>query len=335
MNILNFSTKLLHYLPSEMAHHLALYGLKLLHKTGSLKFFLDYEKINEENKVPVELNNLPPLRNKVGVAAGLDKNGDFIDCLADLGIGFIEVGTVTPRPQSGNPKPRIFRDKKEKALLNRLGFNNKGVEYLVKRLQERTTTAIVGTSVGKNFDTPNDRAHEDYIICIDKVYQYSDYIAINISSPNTENLRDLSKKNYLRFLLNKIKLKQDELSLLHGYKPIYIKISPDEDDNNIKEICLSILDTKLDGIICTNTTAIHNNKYGKGGISGEPLRQKSTETLSYVKGIVGTDLHLIASGGVMSVSDYQEKIDSGADLVQIYTGFIYEGPQLIKDILNY
>ena len=335
MNILNIFTKLLHYFPSEMAHNIALYGLKLLHVTGLLNYFLDYKNKLQTQEDQVVLSSKLVLKNRIGIAAGLDKNGDFIDCLGALGVGFIEIGTVTPRPQDGNPKPRIFRDKEEKALINRLGFNNKGVDYLVERLKKRKTSIIVGTSIGKNFDTPNHRAHEDYLVCLEKVFQYTDYIAINISSPNTANLRELSQKNYLKYFLNEIKLKHDELTSLHGDRPVFIKISPDEDFDNLKEICLSILDTELDGMICTNTSADHKNKNGAGGLSGKPLRQKATEKLSFVKGIAGKDLNLIASGGVMSVSDYQEKINSGADLVQIYTGFIYEGPKLIKDLLNH
>ena len=326
---MNLILKIIKNFPPEASHLIALYALKILHKFKLLGFLTTKPKHEKYAHCGLIFSN------RLGTAAGLDKNGDFIDCLGALGIGFIEIGTVTPRPQDGNPKPRIFRDKKEKALINRLGFNNKGVDYLVERLKKRKTSIIVCTSIGKNFDTPNHRAHEDYLVCLEKVYQYSDYIAINISSPNTANLRELSKKNYLKFLLNEIKLKHDGLTSLHGYRPKFIKISPDEDLDNLKEICLSILDTVLDGMICTNTSADHKNKNGAGGLSGKPLRQKATEKLSFVRGIAGKDLNLIASGGVMSVSDYQEKINSGADLVQIYTGFIYEGPKLIKDLLNH
>ena len=260
MNILSISTKLLHYLPSEMAHHIALNGLKLLHVTGLLNYFLNYKKKLHVDKRQIVLSSKLVLKNRVGIAAGLDKNGDFIDCLGALGIGFIEIGTVTPRPQDGNPKPRIFRDKKEKALINRLGFNNKGVDYLVERLKKRKNFNNCRYKYRKKTLILLTTEHEDYLVCLEKVYQYSDYIAINISSPNTANLRELSKKNYLKFLLNEIKLKHDGLTSLHGYRPIFIKISPDEDLDNLKEICLSILDTELDGMICTNTSADHKTK---------------------------------------------------------------------------
>ena len=271
---------------------------------------------------------------KVGIAAGLDKNGDYIDCLAALGISFIEVGTVTPKPQNGNPKPRIFRNVKDKSLLNRLGFNNKGVDYLVERLKKRNTSIFVGSSIGKNFDTPNDKASDDYIYCLKRVYEFSDYIAINISSPNTKNLRELSTEENLNFLLNKIKTEHNILSSLHGYKPIFVKISPDETFKNLKSICESILLNNIDGIICSNTTVDHDHENGLGGLSGAPLKNKSNSSLENIKNLVGDKLPIIASGGVMTSADYLEKLDKGANLVQIYTGFIFEGPKLIKDILN-
>ncbi len=272
--------------------------------------------------------------NMVGIAAGLDKNGDYIDCLASLGIGFIEVGTVTPKAQEGNPKPRIFRNKKEKALLNRLGFNNKGVNYLVEKLKKRQSKVILGSSIGKNFDTPNDKAYEDYIYCLEKVYEFSDYIAVNVSSPNTKELRKLSSKDFFDFLLKELKDSRTKLCSKFGYRPIFIKISPDETQENLKLICQSIVSNQMDGIICSNTTVNHDEKYGSGGLSGSPLRTLSNENLTFVRSEVGEKFPIIASGGVMSVEDYQEKLHLGADLVQIYTGFIYEGPKLIQDIIK-
>ncbi len=331
MKLFTIFTKILHYLPSEMSHYVALKGLKILYLTGLLKLLI------KPRQYPlIKFNSLciKKLKNKVGIAAGLDKNGDYIDCLADLGVGFIEIGTVTPRPQKGNPKPRIFRDRKQKSLINRLGFNNKGVDYLVKKLRNRNSKIIIGTSIGKNFDTPNKNAYKDYIFCLEKVYEFSDYIAVNISSPNTQDLRELSSTEYLDELLKKLKFKQHQLSLLHGYKPIFIKLSPDETSKNLKIICDSIMNNKLDGIICSNTTVDHNNKNGVGGLSGSPLKDKSTDSLIAIRSIVGNNLPIIASGGVMSVEDYQEKISAGADIVQLYTGFIFEGPKLIKDIVN-
>ena len=334
MKILGFFTKLLHFLPSEFSHDLALNALKFLYVTGTLNLLLPTQEKNKVKALGKKSNFLESLKNKVGFAAGLDKNGDYIDCLAALGVGFIEVGTVTPKPQSGNPKPRLFRNRKERSLINRLGFNNKGVDHLVKNLQNKKSNIVVGTSIGKNFDTSNEVAYEDYLLCLEKVYEYSDYIAVNISSPNTENLRQLSSDNFLRTLLTKIKSKQNVLSSSNSYKPIFIKLSPDEELDNLKDICNLILELKLDGIICSNTTVDHLNKDGKGGLSGSPLKEKSSEKLRFIKNIVGDNIPIIASGGVMSVQDYYEKIDFGADLVQVYTGFIYEGPKLIYDLVN-
>lgn len=331
MHLISFFTKVLHYLPSEISHYLALEGLKFLYSTGILRFlFKPDNKIVKDHSI-CDLGNIS---NKVGIAAGLDKNGDYIDCLAALGVGFIELGTVTPKPQPGNSKPRIFRNKKNKSILNRLGFNNKGVDYLVKKLKERKSRVLIGSSIGKNFDTPNDKAYLDYITCMEKVYEYSDYVAVNISSPNTKDLRELSRKNYLNNLLSRIKVKQKDLSLIHGYKPIFLKISPDENFDSLGIICETILKNELDGIICSNTTNVHKEKNGFGGLSGKPLKNLATNKLIQVKQIIGDKAKLIASGGVMTPEDFQEKIDAGADLVQIYTGFIYEGPKLIVEIQN-
>ena len=332
MRIISFFTKLLHYVPSELAHNIALFGLKTLHITGVLRFIIDNDSKNKIDK-SIKLGNLS-FKNGVGIAAGLDKNGDYIDCLAALGVGFIELGTVTPKPQSGNSKPRIFRNIKERSILNRLGFNNKGVDYLVENLKNKKSDIVVGSSIGKNFDTPNSLAHLDYIICLEKVYEHSDYIAVNISSPNTKDLRQLSDVEYFNKLISELRNKQIELSKIHGYKQMFIKISPDEELHKLEMICNKILEKKIDGLICSNTTVQHNEPNGPGGLSGSPLKEKSTIILKLVNERLGDKLAIIASGGVMSASDYFEKIDSGADLVQIYTGFIYEGPKLIQDILS-
>ncbi len=307
--------------------------------TGLLKVLLkkDYHLDVSRSFIESVQNQtkLKNLRSRLGIAAGLDKNGEYIDCLAALGIGFIEVGTVTPRPQTGNDKPRVFRNIKDRSILNRLGFNNKGVDSLVARLKKKKSDIPVGVSIGKNFDTPLEKAQEDYLICMKKVYEYSDYLAINISSPNTKNLRDLSGQDYLNNLLGELKKLQKELCIKHGYRPLYLKISPDETNDVIENICKSIIDNNLDGIICCNTTIQHNDKNGEGGVSGTPLFEKSTECLKKVKEIVGEELPIIASGGVMSAQDFQEKLCSGANLVQIYTGFIFEGPELIQNIRNH
>ena len=336
MKVLTLFTKMLHYLPGEIAHSVALNSLKIFNFFGLTKLLdfsensLDKEELLKKDKKLIFKN----FKNKLGFAAGLDKNGDFIDCLASLGVGFIELGTVTPKPQSGNKKPRLFRDKKNLALINRMGFNNKGLNHLIKQLKNSKSNIPLGISIGKNFDTPNNKAYKDYLICLDAVYSYADYIAVNISSPNTKDLRDLSQKNNLDFLLNEIKEKQKELSVKYGYRPIFLKISPDESENQLMSICNSIKTFGVDGVICTNTSVQHDNQYGSGGISGKPLRKSSSNHIKFVRKYLGNDIPLIASGGVMAAEDYQEKLDLGADLVQIYTGFIYKGPALVSDILK-
>ncbi|MEL0244028.1 MAG: dihydroorotate dehydrogenase (quinone) [Gammaproteobacteria bacterium] len=333
IKLFSFLTKILHLLPGEISHFIALRGLKAMHTTGLLKLLIPQKNKKKSQSIFVT-ENFKNISNRLGIAAGLDKNGQYIDCLAALGIGFIEIGTVTPKPQNGNPKPRLFRNKKEKSLTNRLGFNNNGVSALVKCLEKKKSSIKIGISIGKNFDTPNEDAHIDYTYCMDKLYMYADYLAINISSPNTAELRELGKDKFLLNLLNKIEDKRSELIHFHGYKPIFVKISPDESEKTLTQICSSIITCNMDGIICSNTTVDHDNKNGPGGLSGAPLKNKSTSILKFIKKISGDKISIIASGGVMSSMDYIEKINAGADLVQIYTGFIYEGPKLIKDILN-
>ena len=272
--------------------------------------------------------------NDLGLAAGLDKNGDYIDSLAALGFGFLEIGTVTPKAQPGNRKPRLFRIKSAKALINKMGFNNKGVDYLASKLRRKKTKIPIGVSIGKNFDTPNELAHKDYIFCLDRIYEFADYLAINISSPNTKGLRDLETEKELDSLLARIKRRQIYLADNHGYKPLFLKISPDNNEESLKNICEAIKNNSIDGLICSNTTTDHNYLSGSGGLSGKPLMKLSTKALSLSRKFLGDGFPIIASGGVMSVKDYEEKLEYGADLVQIYTGFIYQGPQLIDEILN-
>tara|TARA_B100000989_G_scaffold282456_1_gene247529 strand:+ start:373 stop:1383 length:1011 start_codon:yes stop_codon:yes gene_type:complete len=332
MNLLSFITKIFHFLPEEISHYLALKGLKMIHSVGLLKLLIGNKTLDK--KVSNNPNDLRLLENKLGIAAGLDKNGEYIDCLTALGIGFLEVGTVTPVKQDGNPKPRLFRNRKDKSLLNRLGFNNNGVEALVENLKRRNSNITLGVSIGKNFSTPNESAYKDYLFCLEKVYQHSNYIAINISSPNTKDLRKLSDVDILEDLLLKIKEKQNQLSQTFKYVPIFVKISPDENEEALKHICKCIIKCNIDGIISSNTTINHNDINGHGGLSGLPLKDEATKKLIFIKKLVGNKLPIIASGGVMSASDYKEKIDAGADLVQVYTGFIFEGPKLIQDILD-
>ena len=272
--------------------------------------------------------------NPLGLGAGLDKNGDYVDCLSALGFGFIEIGTVTPKPQYGNKKPRLYRDKASRAIINRMGFNNKGVDYLVKKLKKRKSDIPIGVSIGKNFDTPNNLALNDYLYCLDRVFEEADYIAINISSPNTKDLRKFEIESELNKLLKPIKERHLKLTKQYEYKPLLLKVSPDNDKKAIENICNTLVKFSIDGLICTNTSINHNHISGSGGISGKPLMATSTETLRLARKFLGNEFPIIASGGVMSKEDYLQKIEAGADLVQIYTGFIYEGPKLINDIIN-
>jgi dihydroorotate dehydrogenase len=304
---------------------LALEGLKVITYLGF--------KIKNNNPTSVSFLGID-LDNTLGLAAGLDKNGDYIDSLSALGFGHIEIGTVTPKPQLGNKKPRLFRIRSEKALINNMGFNNKGVDYLVRKVEKRNSSTPLGISIGKNLDTPMDSALEDYLICLDKVYLLADYIAINISSPNTKNLRDLQSETYIDNLLSSIKDRQSVLNSTQGYTPILIKISPDMSLDELKIVSASVLQNKLDGIICANTTSSHNHPSGKGGLSGGPLFELSTNALAVLRGFVGPDLPIIASGGVIDLETFEEKINKGANVAQIYTGFIYEGPSLVDEIIN-
>ena len=304
---------------------MALEGLKVITYLGF--------KIKNNNPTSVSFLGID-LDNTLGLAAGLDKNGDYIDSLSALGFGHIEIGTVTPKPQSGNKKPRLFRIRSEKALINNMGFNNKGVDYLVRKVEKRNSSTPLGISIGKNLDTPMDSALEDYLICLDKVYLLADYIAINISSPNTKNLRDLQSETYIDNLLSSIKDRQSVLNSTKGYTPILIKISPDMSLDELKIVSASVLQNKLDGIICANTTSSHNHPSGKGGLSGGPLFELSTNALAVLRGFVGPDLPIIASGGVIDLETFEEKINKGANVAQIYTGFIYEGPSLVDEIIN-
>jgi dihydroorotate dehydrogenase len=313
-----------------MAHSLALNSLNLLHKTKLLNIF--FPKIVNKNYQFLGLR----FNNRLGTAAGLDKNGDFIDCLGDLGFGFLEVGTVTPLPQPGNPKPRVFRLFKENAVINRLGFNNKGVDYLVKNLKRRKYKGIVGVNIGANKNSKGEQRIDDYITCFNKVAKYSDYITINISSPNTPGLRNLHDEENIKNLIDLI---EQRASILEFTKPIFIKISPDESIEIVKSIAACIQSSKLSGLIVSNTTInkdmLKNIKFKNydGGLSGSPLMARSTELLNSINNEY-PDLPMIGVGGVMNKEDFNKKLESGASLVQIYTGFIIHGPKIVKNILN-
>ena len=277
----------------------------------------------------------------VGLAAGLDKNAEHLDALAKLGFSFIEVGTVTPRPQLGNAKPRLFRLPEAQALINRMGFNNHGVDALVVNIQKARYRGILGINIGKNKDTPLAQAVDDYLHCLAKVYLHASYVTINISSPNTPDLRQLQLGDYFKQLLNELREEQLQLSDIHQrYVPLVVKLSPDESDETLKEMADVIVSLGIDGIIATNTTcardAVHDLPHGKeeGGLSGQPLLTQSTHCLQVLKRVVGDDVTLIGVGGIDNPAAANEKLQAGASLLQIYTGLIYQGPALIKSLVN-
>ena len=279
--------------------------------------------------------------NPVGLAAGLDKNGEAIDGLAALGFGFLEIGTTTPRPQPGNPKPRIFRIPQANALINRLGFNNLGVDHLIANVQRAQYRGILGINIGKNFDTPIERAAEDYLICMRKVYAHASYITVNISSPNTQNLRTLQGADALDDLLKQLKAEQAQLADQHGkYVPLALKIAPDLSAEQIQSIAELLMRHRIDGVIATNTTLDREAVVGMphaeetGGLSGAPVREKSTAVIRALHQALAGALPIIGVGGIVSGADAQEKINAGAQLVQIYTGMIYRGPDLVAEAIE-
>ena len=315
--------------PPELSHSIALNSLNILYKLKLLSFFKP--KIKNKNYELFGLN----FKNKLGTAAGLDKNGDFIDCLGGLGFGFLEVGTVTPLPQTGNPKPRVFRLFKEQAVINRLGFNNKGVDHLVKNLKKRSFDGVVGVNIGANKDSKGQRRIDDYLECLRKVSNFSDYVTINISSPNTPGLRDLHNTENIKKLIFVV---EQEIEKINFLRPVFLKISPDESFELIQNIAEMIESSTLTGLIISNTTLSRDgiqdkDQHIKGGLSGAPLMNKSTKILNLVNNNY-PNLALIGVGGVMSKSDFDKKIDSGASLVQIYTGFIIKGPKIVMEILK-
>ncbi len=326
----NFGQKLLLSLPPELAHDIAIAFLPLMPCQQALA--------QDEMK----LLGLT-FKNRVGLAAGLDKNGDALTAWRKLGFGAVEIGTVTPMAQSGNPKPRLFRLKSHKAIINRMGFNNRGIDYLIKNLEEyrlnNSDGPIIGVNIGKNAWTSIECAVDDYVICLKKAYALADYIAVNISSPNTKNLRSLQNKNELALLLERLKETQSQLQTVHNkYTPIIIKIAPDMSDEEIIE-CTEIFNQfSIDGVIATNTTisreSVKNSVHGNelGGLSGAPLKHQSTKVLRLFREQLPNSIPIIASGGVMSADDACEKLIAGASLVQIYSGFIYQGPELLISI---
>lgn len=279
--------------------------------------------------------------NRVGLAAGLDKNGEAIDGLAKLGFGFLEIGTVTPRPQPGNPKPRLFRLPEQEALINRLGFNNHGVDALLANVRAAKYRGILGINIGKNAATPIERAAEDYLACLDQVYPLASYVTVNISSPNTRNLRQLQGDAELDALLGALKLRQSQLSEQHGrYVPLALKIAPDLDDDQIAGIAAALRRHRIDAVIATNTTldrtAVSGHPCAKetGGLSGAPLFERSTAVVAALARALANELPIIAVGGIVDGAKAKAKIAAGAQLVQLYSGLIYRGPELVRECIK-
>ncbi len=335
MNIYPLLRPLLFSLDPELAHEVTLKLLKLSDSSG-LSALL-YPTLPEK---PVEVMGLH-FKNPVGLAAGLDKNGDYINALDALGFGFIEIGTVTPRPQPGNPKPRLFRLPEHEAIINRMGFNNTGIDHLLAQAQHSGYSGILGINIGKNFDTPIEEATEDYLMGLRKAYTSASYITINISSPNTKNLRQLQQGDEIRRLVANLKNEQLSLEQEYGfYVPLAIKIAPDLTDEEISHIASLLLDFEIDGVIATNTTisreaiAEHPLAQEAGGLSGAPVKTASTRVVKGLAAELQDKVAIIAAGGILSAEDAQEKLNAGASLVQVYSGLIYKGPQLIADIVR-
>lgn len=319
-------------LSPERAHELTLSLLKSAHKIGLARQHIAPK--------PVTCMGIE-FPNPVGLAAGLDKNGAYIDALAAMGFGFIEIGTITPRPQAGNPQPRLFRIPEAKAIINRMGFNNDGVDQLIENVKSSKFKGILGINIGKNADTPVENAVDDYLICLEKVYHYASYITVNISSPNTKNLRSLQSGDALTELLETLKQRQLELAeQYHHYVPLVLKVAPDLTEEDIEFIANQLLQFKIDGLIVTNTTlsrvGVESLPYGNeaGGLSGAPVFEKSTECLRQFAKRLNGQIPLIGVGGITQGEHALAKKDAGASLVQIYSGLIYTGPSLIKDCVS-
>ncbi len=323
-------------LDAERAHDLTIASLARLQNTPASCL---WRQARVDDPVMVAGLRFP---NRVGLAAGLDKNGECIDGLGAMGFGFIEVGTVTPKAQAGNPKPRLFRLPPAEALINRLGFNNQGLVAFLANVQRaksfRAGGGIVGLNIGKNAATPIERAVDDYLLCLDGVYPHADYVAVNISSPNTQNLRQLQGDEALDALLSTLQAQRGKLARQHGRAvPMFVKIAPDLDEAQVGAIAAALRRNGIDGVIATNTTIARDAVRGlahaaeSGGLSGRPLFEASNRIIRLLRTALGPGVPIIGVGGVMSGADARAKLDAGADLVQIYTGLIYKGPELVSE----
>jgi len=324
-------------LDPERAHHLVVSLLRVLFRIPGMENILRSLFCKPSAGLERELMGLK-FPNPVGLAAGFDKDASLFQELSAFGFGFIEVGTVTPKAQEGNPKPRMFRLKEDKAIINRMGFNNEGVSAMAERLKKRTPGFIIGGNIGKNKSTVNDRAIEDYEICFNALFNYVDYFTVNVSSPNTPGLRELQDREPLTRLLNHLMQMNRKAPVP---KPVLLKIAPDLSESQLDEIVSIVKETGLSGIIATNTTVSREGLKSRpditaeaGGLSGRPLKDRSTEVIRYIRQKAGPGLVIIGAGGIFTATDVREKMKAGADLVQVYTGFVYEGPGMVKSILD-
>ena len=328
-----FARPLLFALDAETAHDLTLASLKLLAGTP----LAPHSRMDHGD--PVQVMGIQ-FANRVGLAAGLDKNGECIDGLATLGFGFVEVGTVTPRAQPGNPKPRLFRLPEHQAIINRMGFNNGGLDTLIANVKSARYQGVLGINIGKNFDTPIERAADDYVACLYRVYPYASYVAVNISSPNTRDLRQLQGGDELDALLGRLKDAQARLAERHSrYTPLALKIAPDLDDSQLTTICDALRWHRVDAVIATNTTisreaiAGHPLESESGGLSGGPLLHRSTEVVAELAKKLKGEIPIVGVGGILCGEDARAKLAAGASLVQIYSGLIYRGPALVREAI--
>ena len=332
-----FIRPLLFLVDAEKVHYLVFNTLKFAGKIPGLNSLIASVFNYKNTALEKELFGIR-FANPVGLAAGFDKNALLIDGLANFGFGFIEIGTLTPKPQAGNDKPRLFRLPADKALINRMGFNNEGIRAAVTRLKKRKSDVIVGGNIGKNKLTPNENALDDYVQCVNELHPYVDYFVLNVSSPNTPGLRELQEKEPLKNLLSHVIALSREKA---KYKPVLLKIAPDLTIEQLDDIIEILKETQTDGVIATNTTISREglitdksivDSFGNGGLSGKPVTKQATEVIRYLRLKLGKDFPIIGVGGIMTVHDAQEKLDAGADLIQLYTGFIYEGPAIVKQI---
>jgi dihydroorotate dehydrogenase len=323
---------LLFSIDPERAHDLTLESIRLLAATGALAL-----AAGRPVEDPVDLMGIR-FRNRVGLAAGLDKNAAHIDAFARIGFGFIEVGTVTPRPQPGNPKPRMFRLPERRALINRMGFNNGGLDAFIANVQRARHAGVLGLNIGKNADTPIERAVDDYLVGLERVWPHASYVTVNISSPNTKHLRQLQGGDELDAMLAALGARRIELARRHGREvPMLVKIAPDLDDAQVEAIGKALVAHSVDGVIATNTTVSREAVRGlphaeeAGGLSGEPVFESSNRVIRALRQLLPTRYPIIGVGGILGGRDAQAKIDAGADLVQVYTGLIYRGPALVRE----